>query len=186
MSFLSLVLLGIGLAMDASCVSMAKGMTMEKSQRFRYALSLGLAFGFFQGFMPFLGWWAGSYFQDFITSIDHWIAFLLLGIIGFHMIKEALHPEENEEATVLNFKTILLLSIATSIDALAVGISFAFLKVDIMSAVSIIGITTFVLSFISVYIGNRLGDMLEKYAGILGGAILIFIGLKILIEHLFA
>lgn len=111
---------------------------------------------------------------------------MLLGIIGFHMIKEALHPEENEEATVLNFKTILLLSIATSIDALAVGISFAFLKVDIMSAVSIIGITTFVLSFISVYIGNRLGDMLEKYAGILGGAILIFIGLKILIEHLFA
>ena len=178
MNFLSLVLLGIGLAMDASCVSMAKGMTMEKSQRFRYALSLGLAFGFFQGFMPFLGWWAGSYFQDFITSIDHWIAFLLLGIIGFHMIKE--------EATVLNFKTVLLLSIATSIDALAVGISFAFLKVDIMSAVSIIGITTFVLSFISVYIGNRLGDMLEKYAGILGGAILIFIGLKILIEHLFA
>ena len=176
MNFLSLVLLGIGLAMDASCVSMAKGMTMEKSQRFRYALSLGLAFGFFQGFMPFLGWWAGSYFQDF----------MLLGIIGFHMIKEALHPEENEEATVLNFKTILLLSIATSIDALAVGISFAFLKVDIMSAVSIIGITTFVLSFISVYIGNRLGDMLEKYAGILGGTILIFIGLKILIEHLFA
>ena len=186
MNFLSLVLLGIGLAMDASCVSMAKGMTMEKSQRFRYALSLGLALGFFQGFMPFLGWWEGSYFQDFITSIDHWIAFLLLGIIGFHMIKEALHPEENEEATVLNFKTILLLSIATSIDALAVGISFAFLKVDIMSAVSIIGITTFVLSFISVYIGNRLGDMLEKYAGILGGTILIFIGLKILIEHLFA
>lgn len=186
MNFISLLLLGVGLAMDASAVSIAKGMTMQKKDVLRYALTLGLFFGLFQALMPLMGWWIGSYFQSLISSIDHWIAFLLLGIIGFNMIREALHPDEDEhDERTLTLKMILILSIATSIDALAVGISFAFLQVDIILAVTIIGITTFVLSFVSVYIGNKLGGLLEKYAGLLGGCILIGIGCKILFEHLF-
>lgn len=186
MSFLSLLLLGIGLSMDAFAVSIAKGMTMKKHELLKYALMLGFFFGFFQALMPLIGWWVGSYFQSLISSIDHWIAFGLLGIIGLHMIRESLHPNEEDDGhSVLTLKMVLILAIATSIDALAVGISFAFLSVDILQAILIIGTTTFVLSFIAVYIGNTLGSLLEKYAGILGGCILIFIGTKILIEHLF-
>lgn len=186
MSFLSLLLLGIGLSMDAFAVSIAKGMTMEKHELLKYALMLGFFFGLFQALMPLIGWWVGSYFQSFITSIDHWLAFGLLGIIGLHMIREALHPKEEEDCHYsLTLKTVLILAIATSIDALAVGISFAFLSVDILEAILIIGTSTFLLSFIAVYIGNTLGRLLEKYAGVLGGCILIFIGAKILMEHLF-
>lgn len=185
MSVLSLVLLGIGLSMDAFAVSIAKGMTMKKHEVLKYALLLGFFFGIFQAGMPLIGWWFGSYFQTLISSIDHWIAFILLGFIGFHMIKEALDSKDEEEDTKqLTLKLIIILAVATSIDALAVGISFAFLKVDILLAVVIIGLSTFFLSFLAVYIGNKLGGLLEKYAGILGGAILIFIGLKILLEHL--
>lgn len=184
MSMISIFMLGVGLSMDAFAVSIAKGMTMKKQEVFKYACILALFFGAFQAMMPLLGWWIGSYFQELIASIDHWIAFGLLGIIGINMIKEALHGEE-ETNSVLTLSAITILAIATSIDALAVGISFAFLKVNIILAVSIIGITTFVLSFAAVYVGNRLGGMLEKYAGILGGIILIEIGTKILIEHLF-
>lgn len=184
MSLFSVFMIGIGLSMDAFAVSIAKGMTIKKHQLLRYALILAFFFGFFQALMPLLGWWAGSYFQEFISAFDHWIAFLLLGFIGVHMLKESFSDEEEIDDS-LSFKTILLLAIATSIDALAVGISFAFLKVDILEAVLLIGCTTFVLSFLAVIIGNRLGDMLEKYAGILGGCILIIIGCKILIEHLF-
>lgn len=186
MNFISLVLLGVGLAMDASAVSIAKGMTMKKKDVLRYAIILGFFFGLFQALMPLIGWWVGSYFQSFIASIDHWIAFLLLGAIGINMIRESVQHKEEEESCCLNLtlKTILILSIATSIDALAVGISFAFLQVNIINAIIIIGLTTFILSFISVYIGNKLGGLLEKYAGLLGGCILICIGCKILLEHL--
>lgn len=187
MSAVSIFMIGIGLSMDAFAVSIAKGMTMKKADLLRNALILAWFFGIFQAAMPLLGWWAGSYFQEFITSVDHWIAFGMLALIGANMIRESFHGEEdaNNDAP-LTLKTILLLAIATSIDALAVGISFAFLRVHIWSAIAIIGITTFVLSFLAVFIGNRLGDMLKKYAGILGGVILILIGIKILLEHLFA
>ncbi|MEG0274298.1 MAG: manganese efflux pump MntP family protein [Longicatena sp.] len=186
MNIWSLFLLGVGLSMDAFAVSIAKGMTLKKHEVLKYALLFGVFFGVFQAGMPLLGWWFGSYFQSLISSIDHWIAFILLGLIGFNMIRESLHPEKEEsDSSSLTIKAITILAIATSIDALAVGISFAFLKVDILQAILIIGCTTFVFSFIATFIGNKLGDLLEKYAGILGGCILIFIGLKILLEHLF-
>lgn len=185
MNVISILAIGVGLSMDAFAVSIAKGMTMKKQDVFRYALILGLFFGGFQALMPLIGWWIGGYFQSLISSIDHWIAFVLLGIIGLNMIRESFHQDEDEDADAsLTLKSILILAIATSIDALAVGISFAFLQVNIWMAITVIGITTFVLSFIAVYIGNRIGGMLEKYAGILGGVILIGIGLKILVEHL--
>lgn len=184
MSIFTIFMIGIGLSMDAFAVSIAKGMTMRKEQLFKYALILGFFFGLFQALMPLLGWWAGSYFQDFIASVDHWIAFGMLSVIGINMIRESLHCEEDCDSS-LTLKTIFLLAVATSIDALAVGISFAFLQVDILLAIIIIGLTTFVLSFAAVFIGHKLGDLLEKYAGILGGVILIVIGVKILLEHLF-
>lgn len=185
MSLLSIFMIGVGLSMDAFAVSIAKGMTMKKQDVGKYAIVLGFFFGLFQAGMPLLGWWIGSYFQQLIESIDHWIAFGLLGIIGLNMIRESIKGEEDDENRPLTLSSIIVLAIATSIDALAVGISFAFLQVNIWFAISIIGITTFILSFIAVYIGNRLGGVLEKYAGILGGIILIGIGTKILIEHLF-
>lgn len=184
MDILSIFILAIGLSMDAFAVSVAKGMTMKKQDILKYALLLGAAFGFFQGSMPFIGWLAGSYFENLIASFDHWIAFALLGVIGLNMIKEAVQGGEAEETSTLTLKTVFILAIATSIDALAVGISFAFLRVNIISACLLIGGTTFVLSFIAVYAGSKLGGILEKYAGMLGGIILIFIGLKILLEHL--
>ena len=186
MSLFSIFMIGIGLSMDAFAVSIARGMTMKKEDLLRYALTLGFFFGVFQAVMPLIGWWAGSYFQEFIASIYHWIAFGLLSIIVGNMIRESLRGEEEAcEDKSLTLKTILILAVATSIDALAVGISFAFLQVHIWTAITVIGVTTFVLSFIAVYLGNRLGDLLEKYAGILGGIILILIGTKILLEHLF-
>ena len=185
MSLFSIFMIGIGLSMDAFAVSVARGMTMKKEELLRYALTLGFFFGIFQAVMPLIGWWAGSCFQEFIASIDHWIAFGLLAIIGSNMIRESFRGEEEAcDDKSLTLKTILILAVATSIDALAVGISFAFLQVHIWTAIVIIGLTTFVLSFLAVYLGNRLGNLLEKYAGILGGIILILIGTKILLEHL--
>lgn len=185
MSILSLVVLGVGLSMDAFAVCIAKGMTMKKHELLKYALLLSLFFGIFQAGMPLIGWWFGRYFQSLISNIDHWIAFGLLGLIGLHMIRDAMHPDEKTSSSTLTIKMILILSIATSIDALAVGISFAFLNVNIVLAISIIGLSTFLLSFIAVYMGHKLGDVLETYAGMLGGCILILIGVKILLEHLF-
>lgn len=185
MSLISVFLIGVGLSMDACAVSFAKGMCL-KDKAFRYACLLAAAFGLFQAGMPLLGWWIGQYFEGFITVIDHWIAFIMLGTIGYHMIKEAKTKEDTPiccEASI-PFKDIIILAVATSIDALAVGISFAFLQVDIISAIGLIGITTFVISFAAVIIGNRIGGFMGKYAEILGGIILIAIGLKILIEHL--
>ena len=185
MDLLSLIFTGIGLAMDASAVSIAKGMSLPNEKNKNYALKLGLAFGIFQGLMPLIGYLAGSTFSGYIQSVDHWVAFILLALIGLNMIKESREEKENEEVSGLPLKVILLLAIATSIDALAVGVSFAFLKVNIVLACSIIAIVTFILSFICVMVGKRLGSLFQKYAEIFGGIILMMIGAKILIEHLF-
>lgn len=183
MSLFSVFLIGIGLSMDAFAVSVAKGMVVRK-QVWKCALLLGFWFGLFQAAMPLLGYLVGIRFASLISSVDHWIAFGLLLFIGGNMIKESLSEEETTDAS-LTLKSILVLALATSIDALAVGVSFAFLQVNILQAIMIIGVTTFVLSFTAVWIGNKLGGMFQKYAGILGGCILILIGCKILIEHLF-
>lgn len=135
--------------------------------------------------MPLIGYLAGSTFSGYIQSVDHWVAFILLALIGLNMIKESREEKENEEVSDLSLKVILLLAIATSIDALAVGVSFAFLKVNIVLACSIIAVVTFILSFICVMVGKRLGSLFQKYAEIFGGIILMMIGAKILIEHLF-
>lgn len=185
MDLLSLIFTGIGLAMDASAVSIAKGMSLPNEKNKNYALKLGLAFGIFQGLMPLIGYLAGSTFSGYIQSVDHWVAFILLALIGLNMIKESREEKENEEVSDLPLKVILLLAIATSIDALAVGVSFAFLKVNIVLACSIIAVVTFILSFICVMVGKRLGSLFQKYAEIFGGIILMMIGTKILIEHLF-
>ncbi len=185
MSLFSVFLIGVSLSMDAFAVSIAKGMC-AKNNRLRCAMTLAFWFGLFQAGMPLIGWLSGSLFESFITSIDHWIAFLLLGIIGLNMIRDALKEEdEDEQACNLALSHVLLLALATSIDAFAVGITFAFLKVDILVSVLMIGVTTFVLCFFAVYLGSSLGSFLKRYAGIFGGGMLILIGLKILIDHLF-
>ena len=186
MDFITILFIGIGLAMDASAVSLAKGMSLDKDQVKKYAFILALAFGFFQALMPAIGYYAGSHFAEYIQSIDHWIAFILLSLIGINMICEGKEEKEDEvKIHSIPFKDILLLAIATSIDALAVGVSFAFLKVNLFLAITTIGITTFILSFICVLFGKKLGSLFEKYAEYLGGIILILLGIKILIEHLF-
>ena len=187
MGFIELFLIGVGLAMDAFAVSICKGLNMRK-MNYRQATVIALFFGGFQAFMPFLGWSLGRHFEHYIVSIDHWIAFILLAIIGGNMIKEALGDEEDVECgdchDQLDLKELLMLAIATSIDALAVGITFAFLRVNILPAISIIGITTFIISFAGVHIGHHFGSKYEKKAELAGGIILICIGLKILLEHL--
>lgn len=184
---MELFLIGVGLSMDAFAVSICKGLAMEKVNK-KQAVVIGLYFGGFQGLMPLLGWALGISFQQYITSIDHWVAFVLLAFIGGKMIVEAVRDEDVEEIgekdLPLNHKELLLLAIATSIDALAVGISFAFLDIPILEAVIIIGCTTFVLSIIGVVVGNFFGTKYKKKAEIAGGIILLLIGLKILLEHL--
>ncbi len=187
MGFIELFLIGVGLAMDAFAVSICKGLNMRK-MNYRQATVIALFFGGFQAFMPFLGWSLGRHFEHYIVSIDHWIAFILLAIIGGNMIKEALGDEEDVECgdchDQLDLKELLMLAIATSIDALAVGITFAFLRVSIVPAITIIGVTTFIISFAGVHIGHHFGSKYEKKAELAGGIILICIGLKILLEHL--
>lgn len=186
--FFTLLLMGVGLAMDAFAVSICKGLSMRKVNK-KQCLVIGLFFGGFQALMPFVGWVLGSQFEQYITSIDHWIAFILLGFIGGKMVVEAIR-EKDEAVEVgkmdppLDLKELFILAIATSIDALAVGITFAFLQVPIVEAISIIGITTFVISVIGVYVGNFFGNRYKKKAELAGGMILILIGLKILLEHL--
>ena len=186
--FIELFLLGIGLAMDAFAVSVCKGLGMRKLNK-KQALIIGLYFGGFQALMPLIGWLLGSQFQKYITSIDHWIAFILLSFIGGKMMIEAIR-EWNEEETVdvmdapLDHKNMLVLAVATSIDALAVGITFAFLDTPIIEAITIIGITTMVISIIGVVVGNFFGSRYKSKAEFIGGLILILLGLKILLEHL--
>lgn len=183
MGIIELFLIAVGLSMDAFAVSVCKGLAMPKCT-FKKAAIVGLWFGGFQALMPAIGYVLGAQFQEAIASIDHWIAFVLLALIGGNMIHEALDNDEEEADASLNVKTMFLLAVATSIDALAIGITFAFLKVNIIPAVCFIGIVTFIISFAGVKIGNVFGARYKNKAEIVGGIILILLGLKILLEHL--
>lgn len=183
MGFIDIFLIGVALSMDAFAVSICKGLSVNKVQP-KHLLTVGVYFGGFQALMPLVGFLLGFKFERFIVSVDHWIAFVLLALIGGNMIKEALSDDEDEHDASFSFKTMIPLAVATSIDALAVGISFAFLGVDIVEAAILIGITTFVLSGVGVYVGNIFGAKYKSKAEIVGGVVLILIGLKILFEHL--
>ena len=181
MSLFELILIAVGLSMDAFAVSVCKGLSLKELKP-RHAALVGLYFGGFQALMPVIGWLLGRQFESLIKNIDHWIAFVLLTAIGVGMIREAKKAEELDDD--LGFRTMLLLAIATSIDALAVGITFAFLSVRILPAAGLIGLTTFLLSALGVYIGHVFGLKYKAKAELAGGVILIFIGLKILLEHM--
>ena len=181
--FIELFLIGVGLSMDAFAVSICKGLGMEKVNK-KQAFVIGLYFGGFQALMPLLGYFLGTQFESLITSIDHWIAFVLLALIGVNMIREACSKDDEKLNDSFAFKTMILLAIATSIDALAVGVTFAFLQVNIVTAVIMIGLTTFAFSAVGIKIGNVFGAKFKNKAEIFGGAVLILIGLKILLEHL--
>ena len=186
MGTLELFLLGIGLSMDAFAVSICKGLSMKKAKLSAMGIC-GLWFGGFQALMPLLGFLLGTLFASAIKSIDHWIAFGLLGAIGFNMLKEVWSKEEEEEkaSSDLSFKTMFVMAVATSIDALAVGVSLAMAgNVNIYTAIIFIGATTFLLSALGVKIGSVFGAKFEKKAQFAGGVILIFLGCKILLEHL--
>jgi putative Mn2+ efflux pump MntP len=182
MRFIELFLIAVGLSMDAFAVSVCKGLSVKKL-RTEHILLAGLYFGGFQFLMPVLGWLLGYRFETLITRYDHWVAFVLLALIGGNMIRESFSQEEelNDDFGV---KTMLLLAVATSIDALAVGITFAFLSVKILPAAGLIGVTTFLLSMAGIWIGRAFGARYKAGAERLGGVILILIGLKILLEHL--
>lgn len=183
MVFIEILLIGVSLAADAFAVAVCKGLSMKKYE-IKKGLIIGLYFGIFQGLMPVIGYLLGTTFESLITKIDHWIAFVLLGAIGLNMIREALLKEEDSYNDNVDFKTMLPLAIATSIDALAIGITFAFLKVNIIVAAIVITLTTFVLSFIGSKIGHKFGTKYKSKAEFLGGVILVLMGIKILLEHL--
>lgn len=183
MGVVELVILSFGLAMDAFTVSVCKGLSMKK-MNWNKAIIISLYFGLFQGFMPLIGYLLGIGFEDKITSVDHWITFALLGLIGLDMIKSALSKKSETCNDSVDFKEMIVLAVATSIDALAIGITFAFLNINIILAISLIGIITTILSTIGVKIGNIFGDRFEKKAEFIGGIILIVIGLRILLGHL--
>lgn len=183
MGLLELFILSVGLSMDAFAVSVCKGLSLQKVT-IKHMCIAGLWFGGFQALMPLIGYYAGRFFAKKITAYDHWIAFILLLLIGIGMIKESFETEECSD-TSMSVHTMFLLSIATSIDALAVGVTFAFLKVTILPAVLFIGITTFVCSCAGVKIGSIFGSKYKSKAELCGGIILILIGIKILIEGLF-
>ena len=182
MGFIELLLIAVGLSMDAFAVSVCKGLSVKKVG-VKHAALAGLYFGGFQFLMPVIGYLLGFRFESVIENVDHWVAFVLLAFIGGNMIKESFGKAEelNEDFGV---KTMLLMAIATSIDALAVGITFAFLEVQILPAAGLIGVTTFLLSFVGIYIGNAFGTRYKSKAELAGGIILVLIGLKILLEHL--
>ena len=184
MSILEILLLGIGLSMDAFAVSICKGLSAKRLQT-RHYLIIGAWFGGFQALMPTIGFFLGSTFEQYITAFDHWVAFVLLSAIGAGMIKESLSKEESNGNDSFSFKTMLLLALATSIDALAVGITFAFLPgTRIVPAVALIGSITFVFSAAGIRLGNMFGLRYKSKAEFAGGVILILLGTKILLEHL--
>lgn len=186
MSFMELVLIAVGLSMDAFAVAICKGLSVQKLG-WKHYLTVGVWFGGFQALMPTLGYLLGTTFERYITSVDHWVAFVLLCLIGGGMLKEGLakEEEEKEERAGFDFKSMLLLAVATSIDALAVGITFALLPdVNIFSAVGLIGTITFCLSAVGLKVGNIFGLKYKSKAEVVGGVILILIGVKILLEHL--
>jgi putative Mn2+ efflux pump MntP len=182
MDISTILLIAFGLSMDAFAVSITTGIAM-KSLHIKHALTVGAWFGSFQAIMPVLGWLAGIGLRSFISGIDHWIAFGLLGFVGIKMIYESFKFEKEEKNTELKPYILFILAVATSIDALAVGLSFSFLNVAIVKPVMIIGMVTFVLSFIGVLISNKIGHFFEKKIEIIGGVILIGIGIKILLQH---
>ncbi|MFU0801066.1 MAG: manganese efflux pump MntP family protein [Xylanivirga thermophila] len=189
MNMLSLILIAIGLSMDAFAVAISNGISMKKVS-IKDASRIAAFFGVFQAIMPMLGWAAGVGFKDYITNIDHWIAFILLTFIGGKMIYDAVKEDKLEAGEVdkstngrLSVKMLFLLAIATSIDAMAVGISFAFLDVPIINSSLMIGIITFFISFAGVFIGAECGNLFQKKAEVMGGFILMIIGFKILAEH---
>ena len=171
--------------MDAFAVAVCKGLSMRQLNK-KHAVLIGLYFGGFQAAMPLAGYYLGYHFKDAIVSVDHWVAFILLSLIGANMIKESLSPCDEEELDdSVDFKTMVTLAVATSIDALAVGVTFSFLQVQIGAAVSFIGVITFILSVAGVKAGNVFGTKYKSKAEMAGGIILILIGVKILCEHLF-
>lgn len=190
MGIVEVILIAVGLSMDAFAVSVCKGLGMKRLEKGQLIV-IALFFGAFQALMPLIGWLLGRQFESYITAIDHWIAFVLLFVIGAKMLWEALRGDggECEECALestprLDLKELTMLAVATSIDALAVGITFAFLGVDIVSSVTVIGVTTFLLSGVGVVLGHQFGSRFEKPATILGGVVLVLIGFKILFEHL--
>ena len=185
MGIIEIILLSIGLAMDATAVSMTNGMNNTQI-KIRKMILIGLTFGVFQALMPLLGFLFGTLFVEFIERIDHWIALVLLGFLGFQMLREGFSKDDDDEKNKeLGIRMLLVQGVATSIDALAIGISFASLKVNIVYAVLSIGVITTILSICGVYIGKKFGDLLKNKASILGGIILISIGIKIFVEHMF-
>lgn len=183
MGILEILLISIGLAMDAFAVSVCKGLSMKK-MNWKKAIIIALYFGIFQAIMPVIGYFFGVSFQGLVTKIDHWIILGILAFIGGNMIKESFDKEKTEANDNIDIKTMTLLAIATSIDALAVGITFAFFKIKLLSVVTLIGVITFILCIFGVKIGNKFGTKYERKAELVGGIILILIGLKILLEHL--
>ena len=183
MSLIELFLIAVGLSMDAFAVSICKGLSVRKAEP-RHSLIVGTYFGGFQALMPAIGYLLGRQFESLITSVDHWIAFVLLGIIGGNMIREALRGDAEELDGSFTFRTMLPLAIATSIDALAMGVTFAFLQVQIVPAVLFIGVTTFVLSAVGLKVGNVFGAKYKSRAELFGGVVLVLMGIKILLEHL--
>ena len=181
MSIIELFIIAVGLSMDAFAVSVCKGLSVPRAKK-SHLIITGLYFGGFQALMPLIGYLLGVNFRHMITSVDHWIAFILLALIGINMIREAREESEELDAS-FSVKAMLPLAIATSIDALAVGITFAFLHVQIVPAITFIGVTTFILSVIGVKIGNLFGAKYKSYAEIAGGIVLILLGTKILLEH---
>ena len=184
MGLLELFILAVGLSMDAFAVSVCKGLSTQKLKTKHY-LIIGAWFGGFQALMPTIGYFLGSTFEKYITSFDHWVAFVLLAIIGGNMIREGCSKEDGKANDSFSFKTMIVLAVATSIDALAVGITFALLPdVNVPLAVTLIGITTFLFSAVGLKVGNLFGTRYKAKAELTGGIILILIGLKILLEHL--
>lgn len=182
MGIFSILLTGFALSMDAFAVSVTKGMTLKKIN-LSIANKIAFLFGLFQAVMPLIGWLFGMNFELYIRSIDHWIAVFLLSFLGIKMIVEAIKDDDNDNSTYLDNKELIILSIATSIDALAVGVTFAFLNIDIIPICVSIGVITFLVCFIGVLIGKKIGSVFKNYAQIIGGIILILIGLNILNEH---
>ena len=185
MGYIELFIIAVGLSMDAFAVAIAKGLSVQRVTP-RHSFCVGGWFGGFQALMPLLGFYLGVTFSKFVESVDHWIAFILLGIIGFNMIREAASCEKVVPDPDFSARTMFLMAVATSIDALAVGVSFAVLSVEIWSAIAIIGVTTFVLSIIGLKIGNIFGCRYKSKAEFLGGLVLLLLGVKILVEHIFA
>ena len=187
MGIVELLLVAVGVSMDAFAVSICRGLGMRRLN-LRTAAVLALFFGGFQALMPLVGWALGSQFMGVIAPVDHWVAFVLLAFIGGKMLWEAFHEDDEgcgcEDTSAIDLREFLVLAVATSIDALAAGISFAALNVDIVASVSLIGVITFALSFVGVAVGHFFGARYERPASVVGGVVLILIGLKVLLEHL--